>query len=68
MRDKSRKTMSISEVVGVKDNEVILQPLFKFEEDMERTSVKKVVGTLKRTEFKMAHPEKFINSGIYDYL
>ena len=68
MRDKSRKTMSISEVVGLEGDKVILQPLFQFEEDKEHTSVKKVVGSLKRTKYEMAHPEKFISSGIYDYL
>lgn len=68
MRDKTRKTMSISEVVGIEDGKVILRPLFQFEEDKERSSLKKVEGSLKRTEFAMVHPEKFINSGIYDYL
>ena len=68
MRDKSRKTMSISEVVGIEGDKVILQPLFQFEEDKERTSLKKVVGSLKRTGNQMAHPDKFISSGIYDYL
>lgn len=68
MRDSSRKTMSISEVVGIENGEIILRPLFKFEEDMKQTSLKKVVGSLKRTEFEMAHPDKFISSGIYDYL
>lgn len=67
MRDKSRKTMEITEVVGMKDGKILLNPLFQFEED-ENTTVRKVSGALKRTKNQMAHPDKFIASGIYDYL
>ena len=44
-----------------------MKPLFKFEED-ENTTVRKVSGSLKRTHNKMVPPDKFIASGIYDYL
>ncbi len=67
MRDSSRKTMEITEVEGIRNGEIVLNPLFKFEED-EHTTLKKVSGSLKRTSNKMKHPDKFINSGIYDYL
>ncbi len=67
LRDSSRKTMSVSEVVGLKDGKVIMNPLFEFQED-EKTTVRKVSGSLKRTENEMVHPDKFIASGIYDYL
>ncbi len=67
MRDSSRKTMEITEVEGIRNGEIVLNPLFKFEED-ENTTLKKVSGSLKRTSNKMKHPDKFINSGIYDYL
>lgn len=67
MRDSSRKTMSISEVVGLKDGKVIMNPLFEFQED-EKTTVRKVSGSLNRTQNEMVHPDKFIASGIYDYL
>ncbi|MGN0408048.1 MAG: CpaF family protein, partial [Bacteroides sp.] len=67
MRDSSRKTMAISEVVGMENGKVILNPLFQFEED-EHTTVRKVSGSLKRTSNEMVHPDKFISSGIYDYL
>lgn len=67
MRDKSRKTMEITEIVGLENGKIILNPLFKFEED-EKTTVRKVSGSLKRTHNKMQHPDKFIASGIYDYL
>lgn len=67
MRDSSRKTMSISEVAGLKDGKVIMNPLFEFQED-EKTTVRKVSGSLNRTQNEMVHPDKFIASGIYDYL
>ena len=66
LRDKTRKTMEITEVVGM-ENGKIMNPLFRFEED-ENTTVRKVSGSLKRTGNKMVHPDKFIASGIYDYL
>lgn len=67
LRDKSRKTMEITEIVGLENGAIRLNPLFKFEED-ENTTVSKVSGVLKRTKNKMVHPDKFINSGIYKYL
>lgn len=67
MRDSSRKTMEITEVTALENGKILLNPLFRFEED-EHTTLQKVSGELKRTENKMIHPDKFISSGIYDYL
>lgn len=67
LRDSSRKTMEITEVVGLENGKIIMNPLYRFEED-ENTTLRKVSGGLKRTKNKMMHPDKFINSGIYDYL
>lgn len=67
LRDSSRKTMEITEVTGLENGHIILNPLFRFEED-DKTTLQKVSGKLVRTENKMIHPDKFINSGIYDYL
>lgn len=67
LRDKSRKTMEITEVAGLENGKIILNPLFSFEED-ENTTLHKVSGSLKRTKNKMVHPDKFIARGIYDYL
>ena len=55
LRDKSRRTMEISEVLGYdrQTKEIIINPLYVFEEDPERTSVKHVVGSLVRTDNKM---------------
>jgi pilus assembly protein CpaF len=67
LRDSSRKTMEITEVAGLENGRIIMNPLYKFEED-EKSTVRKVSGGLRRTQNKMVHPDKFINSGIYDYL
>ena len=63
MRDKTRKTMEITEVVGYEDGEIILNPLYVFEED-ENSRVDKVSGILKRTENKLVNDIKFKMTGI----
>ncbi len=67
LRDFSRKCMEITEVVGYEDGRVILNPIYKFEED-ENTTLKKVSGSLKRTNNKIINQDKFVLAGIYDYL
>lgn len=52
LRDKSRKTMAITEVVGYENGKVILNPLYEFIED-ENSTLEKVSGSLQRTENKM---------------
>ncbi|MBR4733733.1 MAG: CpaF family protein [Lachnospiraceae bacterium] len=64
LRDKSRKTMEITEVVGYKDGQIILNPLYKFEEDPEKSTLDKVVGELKRTKNPMVKDFKLKLSGI----
>ena len=49
LRDHSRKTMEITEIVGLKDGEIELNPLYVFEENEEST-MERVVGELKRTK------------------
>lgn len=67
MRDKSRKTMEITEVVGYDNqkDEIILNELYKFEET-EESSIQKVVGELKRTENPLQNKFKLELSGIYE--
>lgn len=48
LRDKSRKTMEITEVLECEDNQIKLNPLYRFEED-ENTTFEKVSGQLLRT-------------------
>jgi pilus assembly protein CpaF len=68
LRDKSRRTMEICEVVGYKagkgnePGQIILNPLYVFEED-ENSTLEKVSGKLKRTENKMQNDFKLRLSG-----
>ena len=63
LRDKSRKTMEITEVVGYKDGQIILNPLYVFVED-ENSTLEKVSGSLVRTENKMQNKLKLQLAGI----
>ncbi len=65
LRDKSRKTMEISEVLGYKNGEIVLNPLYKFVED-DKSTLRKVSGSLKRTENKMQNVFKLKLAGIYE--
>lgn len=63
LRDKSRKTMEITEVVGYKDGEIILNPLYVFQED-EYSTLEKVSGSLVRTDNPLKNDFKLKLSGI----
>lgn len=63
LRDKSRKTMEITEVVGYENGEIILNPLFVFEEDKNST-LEKVSGSLKRTNNQMKNTFKLRLYGV----
>ncbi len=64
MRDKSRKTLSISEVDGIDEHgNIRLNTLFEFVEDKELSTKTKVVGRLVRTDNPVKYPEKLIAAG-----
>ncbi|MBP1565729.1 MAG: CpaF family protein [Oscillospiraceae bacterium] len=63
LRDHSRKVTEITEVRGVTNGEIVLNPIFKFEETEEST-VETVRGELRRTENKFYYDEKLLRSGI----
>ena len=63
LRDKSRKTMEITEVVGYENGKIILNPLYVFEED-ENSTLEKVSGSLVRTQNKMQNTFKLQLAGI----
>ncbi len=65
LRDKSRKTMEITEVLGYENGEIKLNPLYVFEED-ENSSLDKVKGHLVRTSNKMQNDFKLVLAGIKD--
>lgn len=57
LRDHSRRTMEITEVTGYQKGEIILNPLFVFEEEGEDENGR-VTGTLKRTGNSLVKKEK----------
>ncbi len=67
LRDKSRRTVEITEVVGYDNarNAIELNPLYKFVERGEDKNGR-IIGGLERTENPMVHTEKFRNAGISD--
>lgn len=62
LRDKSRKTVEITEVLGYENGQIKLNTLYKFEEN-EKSTLEKVSGSLKRTNNKMVHTDKLRMSG-----
>lgn len=65
LRDKSRRTVEITEVVGYENGAIKLNPLYKFVEKGEDKEGR-VIGGLIRTEHVMMHKEKFRNAGLSD--
>ena len=63
LRDKSRKTMAITEVVSIKNGEIELNPLYEFKED-EASTMDKVSGRLVRTGNPLKNDYKLKLSGI----
>ncbi len=65
IRDKTRKVLEITEIVGYRDGNIQLNTLFEFIEEGE-TKDGRVIGTLKRTENEMVNTLKFKMAGISD--
>ena len=63
LRDKSRRTMEITEIVGYREGQFQLNPLYVFQEEGE-TKDKRIIGNLKRTDNAMVHKEKFRLAGM----
>lgn len=63
LRDKSRKTMEITEVLGYENGEIVLNPLYVFEEDGD-SQLERVSGSLKRTDNPMKNDYKLRMAGI----
>lgn len=64
LRDKSRRTMEITEVLGYENGKIVLNPLYVFEED-ENSTLTKVSGKLKRTNNPMSNVQKLRLAGYY---
>lgn len=67
MRDHSRKVVEITEVLGYEKGEIILNPLYVFEED-EDSTLEHVSGKLVRTSNPMKNAEKLHSAGIIEEL
>lgn len=65
LRDRSRRTLEISEVICYREGQIELNPLYVFEEEGELED-KKVLGSLKRTENKMINTLKFKMAGLHE--
>lgn len=64
LRDHSRKTMAITEVLGLDEKgEIILNPLYEFRED-DQTTLEKVSGGLIRTDNPMKNIFKLQLAGL----
>ncbi len=65
MRDHSRKVVEISEVLGYEKGEILMNPLYVFEED-EKSTLERVSGGLVRTKNEMQNVEKLRQAGILE--
>ena len=65
LRDKSRRTVEICEVLGYENGEIKLNTLYEFVE-LGEDSNKKIIGELRRTKNKMINTQKFISAGLSD--
>lgn len=63
LRDKSRKILEISEVLDLKDGEIVLQPLYVFAEEGEDAEGK-IKGQLKRLPVPLENQWKLERAGI----
>lgn len=67
LRDKSRKTMEISEITGYKDGKIQVNRIYEFVED-ENSTVEKVSGKLTRTENPFQKYYKLRASGVQEVI
>lgn len=64
LRDHSRKTMAITEVLGLNESgQIMLNPLYEFVEDSSST-ISRVSGSLQRTSNEMKNTTKLQMAGI----
>lgn len=66
LRDKSRKTIEIVEILGydTKEHKFRINPLYEFRE-LPQSTKERVIGRLERTEHPMQNTQKLENAGIY---
>lgn len=62
LRDRSRRVLEITEVLGYEDGVIRMQPLYQFEEEGEDDE-KRIIGTL-RKRAELCHTEKLRAAGL----
>lgn len=63
LRDKTRRVIEITEVVGIKNSEYILNPLYVFKED-NKSTLKEISGALEYSKNEIVNQEKIKYSGV----
>ena len=61
-RDKTRKVVEITEVAGYENDEIILNPLYRFAETGEQDGI--IMGHLEKTQNRLIREEKFRAAGL----
>lgn len=67
LRDKTRRTMEISEITGYEKGRIQVNPIYRFVED-EDSTLEKVSGRLMRTENPFQNDYKLRLSGINEVI
>ena len=67
LRDKTRKTIEISEILGYEDGKIKVNPIYRFAED-ENSTMEKVSGKLMRTDNPFKNDSKLKMSGINEVI
>ena len=60
MRDKSRKVLEVTEIIDYRDGEILLQPIYSFEETGEKNG--KIQGVWKKVH-RLTHTGKLVAAG-----
>jgi pilus assembly protein CpaF len=64
MRDHTRKVVGITEISGYRKGEILLNPLYVFEEDAGAGTPEQIVGKLTRTRNSLLHDQKLSLYGV----
>ena len=60
LRDKSRKVLEVTEIIDYRDGEILLQPIYSFEETGEKNG--KIQGVWKKVH-RLTHTGKLVATG-----
>ena len=63
LRDKSRRVLEIAEVAGCRNGEIVLNPLYCFEEERDAENREKIRGKLQK-KGELMHEEKLRAAGL----